>query len=188
MMFSKKRRQFLCGSVVLPFALTQTLHANNIVDLSLPKEKGGSDNSFDKAEKDIFSIIAENKKMKIFARCLKKTAIDKMLADQEGSYTVFVSNDIAYRKISYGRKFAVWTNKKLMAEILHFHIVKGVWTIEDLQEVTKIPSMKGPEIDISQTENGLLISGASLNEQNIQASNGIIHVLDKVILPPKNTA
>ena len=130
----------------------------------------------------IADIIQADKSLNLFARSLKKSGINELLQG-EGPYTVFVSNDEAYEEVSFSRKLAVWTNKKRMIRILNFHIVRGRITSEDLKTVTSLTTLEGAQLSVEN--NGEKVDIAGIAKKDIYASNGIIHVIDKVIVPPE---
>jgi uncharacterized surface protein with fasciclin (FAS1) repeats len=131
---------------------------------------------------NIADTIKSDETLSIFAKSLKKSGIDQLL-EGEGPYTIFVVNNAAYDEVSFSRKLAVWTNKKLMIEILNFHIVKGRLTQLDLLKLNSIVTLDGSSLIIGN-DNGIQIDKASLTTADIQASNGIVHIIDTVILPP----
>ena len=141
-----------------------------------------------KGEQNIAEIIKSDKDLSIFAKSLEKSGMDHLL-EGEGPYTVFVSNNAAYDKVSFGKKLAVWRNKKLMIEILNFHIVQGVITEQDLLSMkdTILSTLEGVPLNIKK-QNELKIDKAKIARMDIHASNGIVHVIDEVILPPKKSS
>lgn len=189
-MKSAQRRKLLKLSIALPFMAYQSGRLLHAQELHQQKSHTNSEAkpALDSSGKDIFATISENRTLKIFTRCLKKTAFDKWLR-ADGPYTVFVSSDEAYKKVSYGRKLAVWTNIGLMKDILNFHIVEGQWTLENLKTVTSLPTMHGAELEVSHRQDGsVLVAGAVIDQNDISASNGMVHVIDEVIVPPKSNA
>lgn len=131
---------------------------------------------------NIADIIQADKSLNLFAKSLKKSGINELLQG-EGPYTVFVSNDAAYDEVSFSRKLAVWTNKKRMIRILNFHIVRGHITSDDLKTVNFLTTLEGEQLKVENK--GEKIDIAGIAKKDIYASNGIIHVIDKVIVPPE---
>lgn len=136
--------------------------------------------------KNLFETIANDKSLKVFRKCIEKTKLDDFLAG-EGPFTIFVSNDAAYKKVSFGRKLKVWTNVGLMTDILKFHIIEGHWTTQKLLSVTLLQTLHGESIEVSQLDGQVQVAGIPLLSTDVYATNGVIHIVEQVMLPPETT-
>ncbi|NCJ05660.1 fasciclin domain-containing protein [Synechococcales cyanobacterium C] len=98
-----------------------------------------------------------------------------------GPFTVFAPNDDAFAKLPPGTIQTLVQNPPQLARILAFHVVPGKWTQTDLQQVDTLTSVEGSPIRID-TSDGFEVKNATVIAADIEADNGIIHVLDSVIL------
>jgi uncharacterized surface protein with fasciclin (FAS1) repeats len=98
-----------------------------------------------------------------------------------GPFTVFAPTDDAFAKLPPGTITTLVQNIPQLARILKFHVVAGSWKTSDLVNITELTSVEGSPIKISLT-NGFEVKNATVVSADIEADNGIIHVIDNVIL------
>ncbi len=128
-------------------------------------------------------------------------AVLEALSNPEAELTVFAPTDAAFAALqeALGEEAfgAVVADPELLTSILLFHVVEGavmsadvVAALEENEGAISVPSLNGQYIDIAVTEEGgVTVDGANLNLEmvDIEASNGVIHVIDAVILPESRT-
>ena len=98
-----------------------------------------------------------------------------------GPFTVFAPNDDAFAKLPPGTVQTLVQNPPQLARILTYHVAMGKHTKDDLIKMGQIDSVEGAPITIDGTEN-FEVKNATVLAADIEADNGIIHVLDNVIL------
>ncbi|MBW4542173.1 MAG: fasciclin domain-containing protein [Myxacorys chilensis ATA2-1-KO14] len=98
-----------------------------------------------------------------------------------GPFTVFAPNDDAFAKLPPGTVQTLVQNVPQLARILTFHVVPGKWMKADLEQVDFVTSIEGSPISIN-TSDGFEVKNATVLAADIAADNGVIHVLDRVIL------
>lgn len=101
-----------------------------------------------------------------------------------GPFTVFAPTDDAFAKLPAGVLDALLLpeNKALLAQILTYHVVAGMVMAADVKD-GEVATVEGGMIKLS-TMDGVSVNGAKVVTADVVASNGIIHVIDAVILPP----
>lgn len=126
-------------------------------------------------------------------------AVLEALSNADGDkLTVFAPTDAAFAAIPEDTLKAVLADKELLTSILLFHVVPGAVMSKDVVglldaakgEAVSVKTLQGQHIDISKTEAGdIMVDGAKLNLEmvDIEASNGVIHVIDAVIMPETKT-
>ncbi|MEM6867325.1 MAG: fasciclin domain-containing protein [Cyanobacteria bacterium P01_C01_bin.121] len=100
----------------------------------------------------------------------------------EGPFTVFAPNDDAFAKLPPGTVQTLVENPPQLARILKYHVVSGNLRQADIAEVESLTSLESSPIPVRQNEN-FEVKNATVLAADIEASNGIIHVIDNVILP-----
>lgn len=102
-----------------------------------------------------------------------------------GPLTVFAPTDEAFSALPKGTVASLLKpeNKNKLAEILKYHVVAGRVYSEDALGLTSATTVAGPSIAITPTDGGANINGARLLQTDINASNGVIHMIDRVLLP-----
>ncbi|MCB1401228.1 MAG: fasciclin domain-containing protein [Rhodobacteraceae bacterium] len=105
----------------------------------------------------------------------------------EGPFTVFAPTDAAFAALPEGTVETLLKpeNKDQLVGILTYHVVPGAVKSTDLTEGMTAATVQGAPVTIS-LEGGATINGAKITAADIEASNGVIHVIDTVILPPAN--
>ena len=98
-----------------------------------------------------------------------------------GPFTVFAPNDAAFNKLPPGTIQTLVQNPPQLARILTYHVVVGKLTQADLAKVKSVDSVEGSPIRIDCSE-GFEVKNATVIAADIEADNGIIHVIDNVIL------
>lgn len=99
----------------------------------------------------------------------------------EGPFTVFAPNDEAFAKLPPGTVQTLVQNPPQLARILTYHVAAGKYTQDDLVKLGQVESVEGAPIPIDGSE-GFEVKNATVLAADIEADNGIIHVLDNVIL------
>jgi uncharacterized surface protein with fasciclin (FAS1) repeats len=116
------------------------------------------------------------------------TAIDRAgmsdVLEHEGPYTVFAPSDEAFSKLPDGAVQSLLATPDTLADVVNYHLVPGRITAGDIASRISAETLQGEDLAISN--NGAIrIDGAHLISGDIQASNGVIHVIDRVLLPAR---
>jgi uncharacterized surface protein with fasciclin (FAS1) repeats len=100
----------------------------------------------------------------------------------EGPFTVFAPTDEAFAQIPQDTLQAVLADKEKLTAILTYHVVPGKLMAADVVRSTQLQTVQGQSITVS-TEGGVRVDDANVVQTDIEADNGVIHVIDKVIMP-----
>lgn len=104
-----------------------------------------------------------------------------------GPFTVFAPTDAAFAALPEGtlESLLLPENREQLTSILTYHVVSGRVTASDAAALTSAPTVSGASAPIAPGANGgLTIGGANIVTTDIECDNGIIHVIDAVMLPP----
>ena len=101
----------------------------------------------------------------------------------EGPFTVFAPTDEAFAQLPEGTVEALLEDLDTLREILTYHVVAGRVTSEQVVELDEATTVQGETVSISSYGGNVRINDARVITADIEASNGIIHVIDAVILP-----
>lgn len=100
----------------------------------------------------------------------------------DGPFTVFAPSDEAFAKIPKADLDALLADKDKLVAVLTYHVVQGKVMAADVVKLDSAKTVQGQSVAIS-TKDGVTIDGARVVKTDIPASNGVIHVIDTVILP-----
>ena len=101
----------------------------------------------------------------------------------EGPFTVFAPTDEAFAKIPEDQLNALLADKEALTSVLTFHVVAGKVMAEDVLQLTSAETVNGQRVHIMAADGKVMINGAQVLATDIAATNGVIHVIDTVILP-----
>jgi uncharacterized surface protein with fasciclin (FAS1) repeats len=99
-----------------------------------------------------------------------------------GPFTVFAPTDEAFAKIPKETLEAVLADKARLTSIITYHVVAGKVMATDVMGLTSAKTVQGSEIKIN-TSNGVMINNSKVAKTDIECSNGVIHVIDTVLIP-----
>jgi uncharacterized surface protein with fasciclin (FAS1) repeats len=99
-----------------------------------------------------------------------------------GPFTVFAPTDDAFAQIPQETLQAVLADKEKLTAILTYHVVPGKLMAADVAKSTQLQTVQGQSITVS-TEGGVRVDDANVIQTDIEADNGVIHVIDRVIMP-----
>ena len=103
----------------------------------------------------------------------------------EGPFTVFAPTDEAFAALPEGTLDGLLKDPEALKQILLYHVVAGKVTSDQVVGLTSADSVAGPAIEIAVKDGTVLLNeNAKVVTTDIEASNGVIHVIDQVILPP----
>ncbi|WP_019505839.1 fasciclin domain-containing protein [Pleurocapsa sp. PCC 7319] len=129
---------------------------------------------------DIVDIAVETEGFSTLVTAVKAANLVETLKTP-GPFTVFAPNDAAFAKLPPGTIQTLVQNPPQLARILTYHVVAGKLTKADLNKVDSVPSVEGSPIPIDCSSN-FEVKNATVIQADIEADNGIIHVIDNVIL------
>ena len=102
----------------------------------------------------------------------------------EGPFTVFAPTNAAFDALPEGTLDALLADPEALGNVLKYHVVSGAVTSDQVVALTSADTLAGKPVAVDASE-GVKVGGATVVEADIQASNGVIHVIDAVMLPPE---
>ncbi len=130
----------------------------------------------------IVETAAGNADFSILVQAVKAAGLESALSG-EGPFTVFAPTNKAFEALPKGELESLLKDKEKLASILTYHVLQGKVNAEQVVGLDKATTLNGQEVMIKKKDNGVNINDASVVATDIECSNGVIHVIDKVILP-----
>ena len=105
-----------------------------------------------------------------------------------GPFTVFAPTDEAFGKLPACTVETLLKpeNKAKLVAVLTYHVVPGKVMAADVVKITEAPTVQGSKVKVKVEDCTVMIDGAKVVKTDIETSNGVLHVIDAVILPPEN--
>jgi uncharacterized surface protein with fasciclin (FAS1) repeats len=122
---------------------------------------------------------------KTLSAAIAAAGLEEVLTN-EGPFTVFAPTDEAFAKLPEGTVESLLEDKEALKKVLLYHVVSGEVMASDVVEIDKAKMLNGQYIKID-TKDGVRVNDARVIKTDIKADNGIIHVIDTVLLPPSKS-
>jgi uncharacterized surface protein with fasciclin (FAS1) repeats len=130
--------------------------------------------------KDIVDTAVAAGSFKTLASALQAAGLVDTLKGK-GPFTVFAPTDAAFAKVPKADLDALLADKAKLASVLTYHVVPGAVMAKDVK-AGKVKTVQGSELTLG-TPGGVTVDGAKVTQADIVADNGVIHVIDSVVLP-----
>ena len=122
---------------------------------------------------------------KTLTAAIEAAELDEVLTDK-GPFTVFAPTDEAFAKLPEGTVEALLKDKEALRKILLYHVVSGEVKAADVVKLDSAETLNGQSVTIN-TKDGVRVNGAKVIKTDIMAKNGVIHVIDTVLIPSKDS-
>jgi len=134
--------------------------------------------------KDIVQTATEAGSFKTLLTAAKAAGLVETLQGK-GPFTVFAPTDAAFAALPAGTLEGLLADKEALKKVLLYHVVQGAVTSDKVVGLTSAASVEGSPIAISVKDGTVYLNdSAKVVTPDVMASNGVIHVIDTVILPP----
>ncbi|MEM1324712.1 MAG: fasciclin domain-containing protein [Bacteroidota bacterium] len=139
-------------------------------------------------DKNVVQQAQETESLSTLVSAVQAAGLAETLSG-EGPFTVFAPTNAAFEALPEGTLDMLLKpeNKDQLAAILKYHVVSGKIMSGDLEDGQTAATVQGEEITVS-TAGGAKINGASVTTADVEVSNGVVHIIDQVILPPSVVA
>jgi uncharacterized surface protein with fasciclin (FAS1) repeats len=137
------------------------------------------------APAQVFDIVGTALSAGVFTE-LAGLVVDAGLAEtlrSPGPFTVFAPTNAAFQKLPLDTLHAVQDDPKLLTTVLTYHVVPGALRLADL-EPGKLTTVAGIDLEVTRDGDKVLINGFEIAAGDVVATNGIIHVMGDVLVPP----
>jgi uncharacterized surface protein with fasciclin (FAS1) repeats len=148
-----------------------------LLAVTVPAQAGDSEPS----PRDIVDAAVAAGNFKTLATALQAAGLVETLKGP-GPFTVFAPTDEAFAKLPAGTVEALLKDKQRLAAVLTYHVVPGRVMAASVVTRTSAKTVQGGSLAI-RADDGVTVDGANVVKTDIQASNGVIHVIDTVLMP-----
>jgi uncharacterized surface protein with fasciclin (FAS1) repeats len=131
----------------------------------------------------IAQAAAASGQFNTLTKLLKQAGLVSTL-QRPGPYTVFAPTDAAFKKVPKQTLNALVANKAKLKAVLLYHVVPGKLTASKVVKLSSATTANGARIRIRVQGSTVYVNDARVTKANVMASNGVIHVVDRVLIPP----
>ena len=139
----------------------------------------------DESKKDIVDTAVAADQFKTLVTAVKAAGLVETLRG-EGPFTVFAPTDEAFKKVPKDTLDALLKDKKALTSVLTYHVVPGKVMAADVVKLDSARTVQGKPLEIVTKDGKVTVNGANVIKTDIVCKNGVIHVIDAVILPPED--
>ena len=130
----------------------------------------------------IAAIVSKDPQFSTLLAALKVAGLDKTLAGK-GPFTVFAPTNAAFAKVPKATLDALLKNKTQLTKVLTYHVVAGNVMAADVVKLKSAKTVEGSSVKIAVIGKSVMIDKANVTKTDIKASNGVVHVIDTVLMP-----
>ena len=169
-----RRTSYVVAFVAVALLSTHSVLAGNSCSSSCDKPK----------DKDLVDTAVAAGSFKTLAAAIEAGGLIETLKGR-GPFTVFAPTDEAFAKLPEGTVESLLKpeNKEKLVKILTYHVVPGKVMASDVVKLSEAKTVEGSKVKITVKESKVLIDNSKVLKTDIRTSNGVIHVIDKVLLP-----
>jgi uncharacterized surface protein with fasciclin (FAS1) repeats len=120
---------------------------------------------------------------KTLTKLLKRAGLANAL-QQPGPFTVFAPTDAAFKKVPKKTLSALLHNKAKLKAVLLYHVASGKVTAAKVAKRTSVKTLNGKAVRIRLSDANVFVNTAKVTTPDVMASNGVIHVINRVLIPP----
>ena len=134
-------------------------------------------------QKNIVQTAVAADQFKTLVKLVKRAGLAGALSSRKTQLTVFAPTDAAFAKVPRATLNALMQNRAKLRTVLLYHVVKGRVPASKAAMLTSAPTLAGKSVTISTKAGAVYVDAAKVVKADVRARNGIIHVLDKVLIP-----
>ena len=134
------------------------------------------------SEKNLVQTAITAGQFKTLASLLQKAGLAGTLQGK-GPFTVFAPTDAAFARVPKATLAALAKNRAELRAVLLYHVVNGKVTAAQAMKLHSAKSLEGKPLTIRVSGGKVIVGGATVIQANVMASNGVIHVINKVLIP-----
>lgn len=167
-------------AVSLLFVNTTGLHAKTIINDSNPDKIESADHH---NEMDLVELAASDERFSTLVELVQAAGLVEVLKNDE--FTVLAPTNEAFEAVPQETLQALANDVELLRTVLLTHVISGSVMAETVVGLDEAPTAAGNVLPINVSDSGVQIGNAMVTETDLKASNGVIHIVDSVIMPPE---
>jgi len=133
-------------------------------------------------QNNVLQAAAEEGNLRMFTGAVDTAGLRDTLSGS-GPYTILAPRDNAFMNIPSPEMDALSKDPSKMAAVINNHVIPGKYTIKDLRNQGYVNTLGGKRLKVSSSNGAFAVDGAQIVKNDIPAGNGIVHVIDTVMIP-----
>jgi len=133
--------------------------------------------------KNVPEVIAADPELSTLSKLISDAGLTQTLSGT-GPFTVFAPTNAAFKNVPAKTMDELAKNKELLSQVLTFHVVPGKTMGADVKQ-GNVKSVNGANLALSKAGAYVTVEDAVVTKADLAATNGVVHVIDRVLMPPK---
>jgi uncharacterized surface protein with fasciclin (FAS1) repeats len=149
------------------------------------EQEQASDQMETEAPGTIAEIASNDSRFSTLVTALDSAGLVQTM-QEDGPFTVFAPTNAAFNALPDGtvEDLLQPENRERLTAILTYHVVEGANMASDVQGMSSATTLEGSDVSISTSDGSVQVGGATVVQADVEASNGVIHAIDAVLMPP----
>jgi transforming growth factor-beta-induced protein len=135
---------------------------------------------------NIAEIVAGDVRLTMWLAVLKAAGLDKVLSG-EGPFTIFAPTDEAFAKLAKGTLRQWLLDKVVLKQVLLYHVASGRLSLSELVRLRSVHTLVDRPLRVFAEDGALKLNEAAVLSCDIEASNGMIHIIDSILIHPQSS-
>ena len=135
------------------------------------------------AFRTLADAIASDKDLSTFSQLVAQAGMTEALK-AAAPHTVFAPSDAAFKAVPAKTLESLKADKEQLKAVLSYHIVPGAFTAADIKS-GNVKTLQGANVAVARAGTFVTVEDAMVEQADLRASNGVVHVVDRVLMPPK---
>jgi len=132
---------------------------------------------------DIVQLAERNTDLSTLVKALTAGSLVTTL-EGKGPFTVFAPTNEAFAKIPHHKLTQLLGNKKLLDQLLEYHVLSGDFSMRDLMSAKLVSTLEKDEVIVRSMNGDIMVNNAKVITADVDATNGVVHVINRVLVPP----
>ena len=150
---------------------------------AIPVASATADRAAMTKQPNIVALAASSPQLSTLVKLVKSAGLVKALSGST-NLTVFAPTNAAFAKVPKATLNKLATHKKMLAAVLEYHVVKGALPAATIEKRHSLKTLEGAKLTVKVKDGSVYIDQAKVIKPNLKASNGIVHVINSVLIPP----
>ena len=155
---------------------------NQVEEIEIIEKSTPYSNDMESELSSIAEIATEDGRFNTLVTALVEADLAETLSG-EGTFTVFAPTDDAFAALPEGTLEGLLADKEALSGVLLYHVLGSVVMAESVVEVSEATTLQGSDIAVEVVDGKVFVNDSQVIITDLEASNGVIHVIDKVLIP-----
>jgi uncharacterized surface protein with fasciclin (FAS1) repeats len=159
--------------------------SGSVAEESVPPEVSEPADGGTSSDQTLADVAADNPQLSQLTQAIEAAGLGSAL-QEAGPLTVFAPNDDAFGQLNQDDLTALLADPSQLSDILQYHVVEGSYPSSDLSDGQTLTTLQGEDLTISVDGSTVMVDDATVVGADIEAGNGVIHIIDGVLRPPSS--